>query len=159
MFVSDEAMKNNHKKNGLIKPLIIVLLAILIATPIVFAAKVNIDASANVVVTSGDTKSSDEDYTFVLIDEEDIPLAAAPKSVSSNVTAAVVGLILASITLGYFYWYMMVRRNIAELAVALSPSEKDEIYRNVRITHPRRLLDAEREAEAYVANKYFDSLM
>ena len=158
MFSNSENENISSKKYLFIRPMIILLLAILIATPIVFVAKVNIGASSNVVVTSSES-SSDEDYTFILIEEEDIPLAAAPSSVASNVTAAVVGLIFASITFGYLYWYLVIRKNIFELTVALSPAERKEIYKNVNIIHPRKVLYAQREAEAYVAKKYFNNTL
>lgn len=142
----------------LIRPLIIAALFLLVACPLGFAGVMFVGASSDANMYSS-TSESGESYNFAIIDDGQVPLAAVPKTHYSEYVFLTIGILVVAIAIfSYTYWYIIVCKNIAELSVMLTPVERSSIAGSISMLHPYKLVRAEKEAEAYVANKYFDFL-
>ncbi|MCR5301092.1 MAG: hypothetical protein K6E49_01480 [Lachnospiraceae bacterium] len=105
--------------------------------------------------TTGSAVSTSQDYVFFIVENNDVPLAAAP---SADVSSYILWIGLASFVLVivfiYSSWYFSVRRNIRELSERLSPAERGAFVIQQGFLHPVRSLRLAREAEDTVASIY-----
>ena len=97
------------------------------------------------------------DYIFFVVsDNNDVPLAAAPTV--SNVSTYILWVGLASfaimITFIYSAWYLSVRRNLREMSRKLSPVERKAFAISQGYLHPIRSYHLAKEAEDSVASMY-----
>ncbi len=112
------------------------------------------------VVSADATESSaavhNGDYVFFVVQNEEVPLAAAP---TSNDAAFIIWVGLASfaavIIFIYSAWYMSVKSNIRELTERLLPNERKMFYSKQSFFHPIRSYRLSKEAEDTVASLYF----
>ena len=95
------------------------------------------------------------DYVFFVVQNEEVPLAAAP---SADTSAYILWIGLASFTamIIFFYsaWYLSVRNNIRELTDRLLPVERKAFFQAQGYFHPIRSYRLAREAEDTVASMY-----
>lgn len=112
------------------------------------ATKTNADQTAT-------TASHSEDYVFFIVQNEDVPLAAAP---GTDVSAYILWIALISfvLTIGFIYsaWYISVRKNTWELSGKLSPMDRKAFKLSSGFFHPIRAYQLSKEAEATVASMY-----
>ena len=101
--------------------------------------------------------TSNGDYVFFVVQNEEVPLAAAP---TVNVSAYILWVALAAlmITIGFIYsaWYLTMRRNINELSYKLSPAERRAIQVSQSFFHPIKCRRLARETEATIASMYLN---
>lgn len=112
------------------------------------ATKTNADQTATTASHSGD-------YVFFIVQNEDVPLAAAP---GTDVSAYILWIVLISfvLTIGFIYsaWYISVRKNTWELSGKLSPMDRKAFKLSSGFFHPIRAYQLSKEAEATVASMY-----
>ena len=106
--------------------------------------------------TSQSAVTHSNDYVFFIVqDNSEVPLAAAP---SSDVSTYILWTGLASfaivIIFMYSAWYLSVRRNLRELSDRMSPLERGAYTIPQGYLHPVRSYRLAREAEDTVASIY-----
>ena len=98
------------------------------------------------------------DYVFFIVQNEEVPLAAAPSF--DNVSSYILWIALASfvLTIAFVYstWYLSVRKNICELTGKLSPAARRSFRMASGFFHPIRSYRLAKEAEDTVASMYFN---
>lgn len=145
-------MKKSNK--FMVAILSVIIAGILFSVPISFLMDKQSfaadDNSAKVVSTT-----TNNDYIFVLLEDEAVPLAAAPiaNPVEHKILFTVL-LMLASISvISYSYWYIMIRSNIKTYSYAVTNSELKRIIPSNSFFHPVELSNAEREILFRAATK------
>ncbi len=95
------------------------------------------------------------DYVFFVVQNEDVPLAAAP-TVDASAYIIWIGLASFAVMIMFVYsaWYMSVRSNIRELTGKLLPMERKAFYTPQGFFHPIRSYRLAKEAEDTVASMY-----
>lgn len=96
------------------------------------------------------------DYIFFVVnDNTDVPLAAAPTTTNAAYILWV-GLASFAIMIGFIYsaWYLSVRRNLREMSYKLSPLERRAFKISQGYLHPIRSYRLAKEAEDSVASMY-----
>ena len=110
--------------------------------------KTQAGATEQAAVSSGD-------YIFYIVENNDVPLAAAP---SADPSVYVFWITLAAITVMvlfvYSTWYLSIRRNLYELSGRLSLSERRAYSISHGFLHPVRSYRLEKEAEDIVVSRY-----
>ena len=100
---------------------------------------------------------SSGDYVFFVVQNDDVPLAAAPSAGSSSY---LLWIALSAFVLMIFFiysaWYLSVRRNLNELSYKLSPSERRALTVSNSFLHPFRCYQLSKEAEDTVASLYIN---
>ena len=143
------------KRNITVHVLIVFAFIVLMLIPMLgfTAASVTADETAQTAV------SHSGDYVFFIVEQSDVPLAAAPMtSTPSYVFWICLSCALLMIMFVYTGWYLTVRRNIAELTARLLPSERKAYQVTQGFLHPVKCYQLAREAEDQVSsiyNKYF----
>ena len=98
---------------------------------------------------------SSGDYIFYIVENNDVPLAAAP---SADVSVYVFWITLAALAVMilfvYSTWYLSISRNLGELSGRLSPSERKAYNIPYGFLHPVRLYQLEKEAEDIVVSRF-----
>ncbi|MBR4573674.1 MAG: hypothetical protein IKO16_02075 [Lachnospiraceae bacterium] len=124
---------------------------ILIALPMMALSAVNTSADS----TPEEAAVHTGDYVFFIVENNDVPLAAAPTVESS---AYILWICLAStmimILFVYSAWYFSVQKNIRELSGRLRPSERRSFFIPQSFFHPVRFYQLSREVEDTVASIY-----
>ena len=111
---------------------------------------------ANAVQTA-ESMTSNGDYIFFVVQNEEVPLAAAPTGdVSSYILWVALAALLITIAFIYSAWYMTMRRNINELSYKLTPAERKAIQVSQSFFHPIKSRRLAREAEAMIASMYIN---
>ena len=112
------------------------------------------DASA---VQTAQAASFSNDYVFFVVQNGDVPLAAAPQS---DVSSYILWVALASfiLTIGFIYsgWYISIRKNTWELSGKLSVDKRKKLKMTTGFLHPIRAYQLSKEAEATVASMYIN---
>lgn len=102
--------------------------------------------------TSESAVSHSGDYVFFIVDDGEVPLAAAPKA---NVSSYIMWVALVSFAVMvlfiYSAWYLTTRRNILELTYKMTPFDR-KAFSVTSFFHPIRCRRLAREAEATVAS-------
>ena len=137
-----------------------IVAAFLLSLPITFM----IDSSAKAAEGTSDKANADgtyvdemgEDYIFVVLEDEEVPLAAAPTHTYSHLALSLVVCISLIIMLGVAYvsWYSMVRKNISNYSYLIPDSELKALVPARAFAHPIELHQAEFEIRYRAANKY-----
>ena len=111
---------------------------------------------ANAVQTA-ESMTSNGDYVFFVVQNEEVPLAAAPAGdVSSYILWVALAALLITISFIYSAWYMTMRRNINELSYKLTPAERRAIQLSQSFFHPIKCRRLARETEATIASMYIN---
>ncbi len=108
---------------------------------------------------AGQTKeiaSYSDDYVFFVVQNNDVPLAAAPHTADVSTYIVWVSVISFVLTVGFLYmtWYISIRRNTWELSGKLSPASRKAYKLSSGFLHPIRAYQLSKEAEASVASIY-----
>lgn len=113
----------------------------------------------NAVQTESAAASSG-DYVFFIVQNNDVPLAAAPKT---DLSTYILWIGLASFVIFmlfvYTAWYMTTQNNIRELTSKMSPFERKAFRVGAGFFHPVRCRQLAREAEDTVASMYINSYL
>ncbi len=97
-------------------------------------------------------------YTFTVIEDGAVPMAAGPYSQSYFVWA-LVGMLVITVALllsMYIFWYTQHRKRVAYLKKDLNEQDMPDRTRGkpFSIFHPRRLLELEEHLEESLAGRY-----
>jgi len=134
----------------------VVIFGILLSIPAgLLMEKQSFASTEKVESTVGSVAESD--YIFVVLEDDAVPLAAAPVSGSFNpsvVVAVVIALLMVS-AVSYSYWYLMTRTNISAYSYAVTNNELSRIIPSKSFLHPIELSNAEREILFRAAAKGF----
>lgn len=107
--------------------------------------------------TPGRADSYSGDYVFFIVDNGDVPLAAAPEvDISSYILWGALFSFIIVILFIYSAWYLTTRRNILELSSKMTPFERKAFSIASGYFHPIRCRRLAREAEATVASMYIN---
>lgn len=142
----------------LIKPMLIITIAILLAIPVSFSILLNINAASGVDIKVSDANTHSDNYTFVILDDESVPLAASYNT--SDTPSATTLLFTFSFILvvimvfGYLFWFYINKSSIIRLSAMLTEPKKTELLSSISILHPIKLKMLKSEAETDVANIY-----
>ena len=99
--------------------------------------------------------SYSDDYVFFVVQNGEVPLAAAPHTdVSSYILWVVLASLILTILFVYSGWYLSIRRNTWELSGKLSVSNRKKLKMTSGFLHPIRAYQLSKEAEATVASMY-----
>ena len=106
---------------------------------------------------TAESMSSNGDYIFFVVQNDDVPLAEAP---ATNVSSYIlwVAVIALALTIAFIYstWYLTMRKNINELSYKLSPAERRSIQLSQSFFHPIKCRRLARETEANIASMYIN---
>lgn len=95
------------------------------------------------------------DYIFYIVENNDVPLSAAPSADASVyvfwITLAALAVMILFV---YSTWYLSIRRNLFELSNRLSLTERRSYSIPCGFLHPIRSYRLEREAEDIVVSRY-----
>ena len=98
------------------------------------------------------------DYVFFVVEDNDVPLAAAPVTDVTDMSSYIVWISLASLAVmiifTYSAWYMNIRKILTELSYKLSPNERSSFIVPQGYLHPIRSYQLAKEAENSVASMY-----
>lgn len=126
----------------------IAFIALFLLPVLGITTEINADATAESVVSSGD-------YVFFVVENGDVPLAAAPtNNFSSYVLWIALGYFVLLMLSIYSAWYLTVRRNIRELSDKLMPMERKAFSISQSFFHPIECYRLARDAENAVASTY-----
>ncbi len=110
--------------------------------------------------TAGSATAHTGDYVFFVVQETDVPLAAAPQT--DNMSSYVLWMSLASLTVmivfTYSAWYLNIRKILTELSYKLSPNERGSFVISQGFLHPIRSYQLAKEAENSVASMYINRI-
>ncbi len=108
-------------------------------------------------LTSQSAAAYSGDYVFFVVQNDDVPLAAAPSTgMSSYILWITVASFAVMMLFVYSAWYMSVRRNIYELSGKLAPLERRELMNSTAFFHPVRSYHLAKEVEDSVASMYMN---
>ena len=142
-----------RKRKVIVHLLAMIALISLFLLPMI--AFMGADTQAGATAQSAAVQSGDYVF-FVVQDNNDVPLAATPKS--TDVSSYVIWISLASLTMmvifSYSAWYMNIRRILRELSFKLTPSERRTYKVSQGFLHPVRSYQLAKEAENTVASMY-----
>ena len=98
------------------------------------------------------------DYVFFVVQNDDVPLAAAPTNAGTASYLLWTALAAFVIMIFFIYsaWYLSVRRNIRELSYKLSPADRRALSVPNSFLHPIRCYQLSKEAEDTVASLYIN---
>ncbi len=118
-----------------------------------FAAETNASSTAeSASVSSGD-------YIFFIVENNDVPLAAAPAP-KADISSYIlwIGLLSFGVIIAFVYcaWYVTTRNNIRELTYKMTPFERNAFNIASGFLHPIKYSQLAREAEDTVASMYLD---
>ena len=100
---------------------------------------------------------SNGDYVFFVIQNDDVPLAAAPSvNMSAYILWVALGALAITILFIYSTWYFSMRQNVRELAYKLSPAERRSINVPYSFFHPVKCYRLVKETEDNVASLYLN---
>lgn len=108
-------------------------------------------------VDTDQTAVSSGDYVFYIVENNDVPLAAAP---TADVSVYMFWITLACLTITilfvYSAWYLSIRKNIGELSGRLTLTERRtyDAQQQYGFFHPVRSYRLEREVEDIVVSRY-----
>lgn len=106
-------------------------------------------------VATTQSATATNDYVFFIVENGDVPLAAAPSTGDVNyilwIALAYFSLMMLFI---YSAWYLTTRKNIKELSDKLMPMERDAFNISQSFFHPVRCYRMAKEAEDAVASTY-----
>lgn len=132
--------------------LITLIVIILISIPIVGAFELNVGADEP---TQSIQTFNDGDYVFFIVDEGEVPLAAAPSTIDpSPFLLSLVILALAVCIFGYSAWYLTIRNSVGELSNMMSPSERRILCNANSYFHPIRSYLSVKEAEHSIVQNF-----
>ena len=109
---------------------------------------------------TAETASYTDDYVFFVVQNDDVPLAAAPSTGTSSYilwTAAICLLVIVAFM--YSAWYLSIRRNTWELSGKLSPVNRRALKLSSGFLHPIRAYRLSKETEASVASMYISKYL
>lgn len=146
------------KSNKILISLFVAIIAgVLLSVPISFLMDKQSFASSSDTskAASNVASASDNDYIFVLLEDENVPLAAAPisKQVHSPAALAVTIILSVMICAAYSYWYLMTKKSIKSYSYAITNTELRRIVPKNSFIHPIDLANAEREILFRAATK------
>ncbi len=102
-----------------------------------------------------ETASSSGDYIFYVVENSEVPLAAAP---AGEASAYVLWFTAVSMAIMIFFlystWYLSIRRNLGELSERLPLTERGNFNVACGFFHPVRSYRLEKEAEDIVVSRY-----
>ncbi len=134
-----------------VQALIAFTFIILMLIPMLGFSVVNVTADE----TAQTAVSHSGDYVFFIVEQQDVPLAAAPSlGTPSYVMWVCISCALLMVLFVYTGWYLTVRKNIAELTSRLLPSERSAYIVEQGFLHPVKCYQLAREAEDQVASIY-----
>ncbi len=143
-----------------IRRIIVNILASISLTALLFLPVLGFMTTETIASSTVESASSHSgDYVFFIVDNGDVPLAAAPKTdVSSYIVWAVLAAFTVMIMFIYTAWYFTTRRNIYELSSKIPAFERKGFLAGSGFFHPIRSRRLAREAEAAVASMYIDQI-
>ncbi len=147
----------NRKRNIMTgkRKIIVNMLAITAFTALLLLPIMGLFATETVASQTTESASVSNDYVFFIVENGEVPLAAAPSSGTVNY---VLWIALAYFSLMmlfmYFAWYLTTRRNIRELSSKLMPMERAAFMIPQSFFHPVRCYRLAKEAEDAVASTY-----
>ncbi len=101
-----------------------------------------------------------DDYAFFIVQNNDVPLAAAPKA---DLSTYIMWIGLASFVVVmlfvYSAWYVTTQNNIRELTSKMTPFERRSFKIGAGFFHPVKCRRLAREAEDTVASMYLNGYM
>ena len=104
--------------------------------------------------------TANDGYVFFIVQNNDVPLAEAPKT---DLSAYILWIGLASfvVVLLFVYstWYVTTQNNIRELSNKMTPFERRSFRTGAGFFHPIRCRALAREAENTVASMYINSYL
>ena len=151
----EQIMKNRTKQFGIVITSILAFGIILTLTMHLMGVK----AQGSVDAVASDTKiehagTEVEDYYFTVIEDEELPAAAAPVESKASKALWVMTVVLVMVLLiGYELWYEATQARIKALSVG--DREEADILHGVNRLHPFRAMNAKREMEIKAAEEYF----
>lgn len=139
--------------------LAIVIAGILLSIPVGLLMSQESKASTEegtVNVNETYTDDAGDDYIFVVLEDEKVPLAAMPESnsISTYLILSVVITLCCIASLVYVSWYLSIRRNIKKCSLLVSGKELREILPSNSFLHPIALSSAEREVQSVAAYRF-----
>lgn len=138
------------KNSKLTQALLVVVLALIIAIPVMVFTKVSATAdSGSSVITS-----SDSDYTFFVIETTDVPLAAIPVDHSVHVGFIVTMTSISILALAYIIWCISITHNASAISMKLPIHLRGNIKYTNAFLHPVKSYCYIKDAEYSVAQKY-----
>lgn len=126
--------------------LTVILFGILLSMPIGLLMEKESHASMD-KATAAVNEISESNYIFVVLEDDAVPLAAAPVSKDFNPTVVLSVFITLSVlsVISYSYWYLMTKTTIQSYSYAVTNNELSRIIPSKSFLHPIALSDAERE--------------
>ena len=101
--------------------------------------------------------SYSDDYVFFVVQNGEVPLAAAPHTdVSSYILWVALASFVLTVLFIYSGWYLSIRRNTWELSGKLSVANRKKLKMSSGFLHPIRAYQLSKEAEATVASMYIN---
>ncbi len=111
--------------------------------------------SAQAGATADSAAAFSGDYVFFVVQDNEVPLAAAP---STDMPSYIIWISLASLAVmtlfTYSAWYLNIRKILTELSYKLSPNERGSFVISKGYLHPIRSYQLAKEAENSVASMY-----
>ena len=151
----EQSMKNRTKQISIVITSILAFGIIL--TLVMHLTGVKVQGSMDAV--SSDSKivhagTEVEDYNFTVIEDEELPAAAAPiESKASKALWVMTVVFVMVLLIGYELWYEATQARIKALSVG--DREEADILQGVNRLHPFRAMNAKREMEIKAAEEYF----
>ncbi len=108
-------------------------------------------------VQTAQTASFSDDYVFFVVQNGEVPLAAAPHTnTSSYILWVTLASFILTMCLVYSGWYLSIRRNTWEISGKLSIDKRRKLKMSSGFLHPIRAYQLAKDAEASVASMYIN---
>ncbi len=144
-----------HKRKILVNILALIAFTFLFLLPIIAFMSTTTQAGA----TSENAAAFSGDYVFFVVQNNDVPLAAAPSTdMSSYIVWISLALLTVMIVFTYSAWYLNIRKILTELSYKLSPNERGSFNISQGYLHPIRSYQLAKEAENSVASMYVNRM-
>ena len=139
-----------------------IVMGVLLSLPISFLfsneSKASVDGNKVANINETSTDSLNNDYIFIVLEDEQVPLASAPtQSISLNRTYAVyLSFAIAALMIAgaYSSWYCMTLTSIKRYSRLIAGSELKNLLPKKAFLHPFGLACADKEIQCMAAKKY-----
>ena len=151
-FVYRKKVTMSVKRRMVVYTLAAIAFIFLFLLPILgfMTTEINADATAQAA-------SYSNDYVFFIVQNGDVPLAAAPHAdVSTYILWVSLASFILTVLFIYSGWYISIRRNTWELSGKLSLANRRKLKMSSGFLHPIRAYRLAKEAEATVASMYIN---
>ena len=144
-------------KDKLVKVMIGLAAVVILAVPmgIMHQSPLAAETEGSEMTENVVLEEASQDYDLVVLQDEAVPLAAAPEHNYGSMVIWVVSLsLIIAIAATYGVWYTVYRKRILALTEALPQAEAEKIREDVTFLHPMKVARTEKEIENRIASSF-----